>query len=275
MNDYMEYKHLPQLFLCVCGFVVHVMLLVAFVKDPLKCFRNSATYLVASLAVSDMTVSISLPLADYLERNGFSYLRDFCFVAIMSSFLTIFSISVDRYLMVVHPFKHRSLINGKRMIVWIISIWIIGFGLVFTKRFIKDVTINRLFHAAVEIGLIFLAAFIYAITYASLKKQSKFLTTQDTSANRSLEARILKEKRFLKTIIIVCFVAITTPSPFIILNEVVGKSNSLNTNTMQVIFSSNLLLFTINFVVNPFIYIWRLPKYRKTFSVLYCKCKLC
>ena len=273
MNKYKQYENFPHYFLCVCGFVAHVMLLVAFVKDPLKCFRNSATYLVASLAVSDMTVSISLPLADYLERNGFSYLRDFCFVAIMSSFLTIFSISVDRYLMVVHPFKHRSLINGRRMIVWIVSIWIIGFGLVFTKRFIKDVTINRLFHAAVEIGLIFLAAFIYAITYASLKKQSKFLTTQDTSANRSLEARILKEKRFLKTIAVICFVEITTLSPIIILFVI--KNMSLNTNTMQVIFSSNLLLFTINFVVNPFIYIWRLPKYRKTFSVLYCKCKLC
>ena len=273
MNDYMEYKHLPQLFLCVCGFVVHVMLLVAFVKDPLKCFRNSATYLVASLAVSDMSVTISFPVFNsvHLERN-FRFV-DFRFVPIMSSFLTIFSISVDRYLMVVHPFKHRSLINGKRMIVWIISIWIVGFGLVFTKRFIKDVTINRLFHAAVEIGLIFLAAFIYAITYASLKKQSKFLTTQDTSANRSLEARILKEKRFLKTIAVICFVEITTLSPIIILFVI--KNMSLNTNTMQVIFSSNLLLFTINFVVNPFIYIWRLPKYRKTFSVLYCKCKLC
>ena len=273
MNKYKQYENFPHCFLCVCGFVAHVMLLVAFVKDPLKCFRNSATYLVASLAVSDMSVSISFPVFNsvHLERN-FRFV-DFRFVPIMSSFLTIFSISVDRYLMVVHPFKHRSLINGKRMIVWIISIWIVGFGLGCTKKLVKEVTINRLFHAAVEIGLIFLTAFIYAITYASLKKQSKFLTTQDTSANRSLEARILKEKRFLKTIAVICFVEITTLSPIIILFVI--KNMSLNTNTMQVIFSSNLLLFTINFVVNPFIYIWRLPKYRKTFSVLYCKCKLC
>ena len=275
MNNYMKYKDFPQYFLCVCGFVAHVMLLVAFAKDPLKCFRNSATYLVASLAVSDMTVSISFPISFYLERNGFPYLWDIRFVAIMSSLLTIFSISVDRYLMVVHPFKHRSLINGRRMIVWIISIWIIGFGLGLTKRFIKEMTINRQFHAAVGLGLTFSTALIYAITYASLKKQSKFLTTQDTSANRSLEARILKEKRFLKTLAVVCFVAITTPSPFIILIEFVVKNHSLKTKTMQVIFSSTFLFFTINFVVNPFIYIWRLPKYRKTFSVLYCKCKLC
>ena len=271
----MEYEHFPQYFLCVCGFVAHVMLLAAFAKDPLKCFRNSATYLVASLAVSDMTVSISFPISFYLERNGFPYLRDFRVVAIMSSLLTIFSISVDRYLMVVHPFKHRSLINGRRMIVWIISIWILGFGLGLTRRFIKEMTIIRLFHAAVGLGLTFSTALIYAMTYESLKKQSKLLLTQDTSANRSLEARILKEKRFLKTIAVVCFVAITTLSPYIILIEFVIQNISLNTNTMQVISSSNLLLFTSNFVVNPFIYIWRLPKYRKTFSVLYCKCKLC
>ena len=162
MNKYKQYENFPHYFLCVCGFVAHVMLLVAFVKDPLKCFRNSATYLVASLAVSDMSVTISFPVFNsvHLERN-FRFV-DFRFVPIMSSFLTIFSISVDRYLMVVHPFKHRSLINGKRMIVWIISIWIVGFGLGFTKKLVKEVTINRLFHAAVEIGLTFSTALIYA-----------------------------------------------------------------------------------------------------------------
>jgi hypothetical protein len=29
-------------------------------------------------------------------------------------------------------------------------------------------------------------------------------------------------------------------------------------------------LFFLNMAVNPFLYIWRLPKYRKTFLLMYC-----
>jgi hypothetical protein len=34
-------------------------------------------------------------------------------------------------------------------------------------------------------------------------------------------------------------------------------------------FMADTLLF-LNMAVNPFLYIWRLPKYRKTFLLMYC-----
>ena len=40
-------------FISVIG---QVLLLIAFVRDPQKCFRNLATYLLANVAVSDLTV---------------------------------------------------------------------------------------------------------------------------------------------------------------------------------------------------------------------------
>ncbi len=40
---------------------MNVLLLVAFLKDPLKCFRNSGTHLVMNLAVSDCLTCLFAP----------------------------------------------------------------------------------------------------------------------------------------------------------------------------------------------------------------------
>jgi hypothetical protein len=40
------------------GVFMHLLLLIALLKDPLKCFRNSGTYLVGNLAVSDFLVCL-------------------------------------------------------------------------------------------------------------------------------------------------------------------------------------------------------------------------
>ena len=50
--------YFPAVVICIVRVVSNVLLLVAFVKDPLKCFRNSGTYLVMNLSVSDCLTSL-------------------------------------------------------------------------------------------------------------------------------------------------------------------------------------------------------------------------
>ncbi len=51
-NSYeFAYSDLPLITISVLGVALNVLLLVAFLKDPLKCFRNSGTYHVMNLAV--------------------------------------------------------------------------------------------------------------------------------------------------------------------------------------------------------------------------------
>ncbi len=47
------YSNLPLITISVLGVALNILLLVAFFKDPLKCFRNSGAYLVMNLVVSD------------------------------------------------------------------------------------------------------------------------------------------------------------------------------------------------------------------------------
>ncbi len=55
------YSKLPLITISVLGVALNVLLLVAFLKDPLKCFRNSGTYLVMNLAVSDCLMCLFAP----------------------------------------------------------------------------------------------------------------------------------------------------------------------------------------------------------------------
>ena len=106
---------LPVYITCCIGILANLMLLIAFIKDPLKCFRNSATYLVGNLAFSDLLVNLISMTRMFLESENevVAFLHLFSFY---SSMWTIFSIALDRYLMITYPFKHRFLMSGEKML---------------------------------------------------------------------------------------------------------------------------------------------------------------
>ena len=58
-------------------------------------------------------------------------------------------------------------------------------------------------------ALFLLAAVSYASVYTALKRQSKNITTQNNpSKNRAEEVRLLKEKKFLRTIVIIANITV-------------------------------------------------------------------
>ena len=60
-NTYEFAYDLPVFIISVLGVSLNVLLLVAILKDPLKCFRNSGTCLVMNLAVSDCLTCLVAP----------------------------------------------------------------------------------------------------------------------------------------------------------------------------------------------------------------------
>ena len=109
--------------ICILGVVSNALLLVAFIKDPLKCCRNSGTYLVINLSVSDCLTNL-FSLVFYITRRFFwRKLMDFFINWITGvSFVSITSISIDRLWMVSSPIRHRILMKGKVIFLWIAAI---------------------------------------------------------------------------------------------------------------------------------------------------------
>ena len=103
----------PIYIMCSVGMPANLMLLIAFVKDPLKCFRNSAAYLVGNLAFCDMFCSV-LFMVNISLSSEHEIAYPLLNILFYSSMASIFSIALDRFLMITYPFKHRILMSDKK-----------------------------------------------------------------------------------------------------------------------------------------------------------------
>ena len=101
------------------------------------------------------------------------------------------------------------------------------------------------------------------------------MTLQNSAEGRAQEMRILKEKRFLKTIIIIACSAFICIVPFFVLLFLYDSLSFFanDVQTFKIFFVASAVIVQINFAVNPLIYILLLPNHRKTFYLLYCKIK--
>ena len=193
----------------------------------------------------------------------------------ISSIVSIASISIDRFLMVAYPIKHRVLITSKIIVLWLAAIWLAS-GVPPVLRFFfhgrKNELLEKINIYTICVIIVAFSAVMYAATYYQLKKQSRNIALQNSNESRAQEIRILKEKRFLKTIVIIACVAFICVVPSAIFHQAYDALGLFKRNLTSEILSEIFLhIFNINFVVNPLIYFVRLPNYRKTFYLLYCK----
>ena len=198
------------------------------------------------------------------------------------SYLNIISIALDRYLSVVHSLKYKILVSGKKTFFIIFFKWLMVTtgSVVFT--FVHSFKWEKEIQSICGILVVSLATFLYIRTTYKVKKASRYLESQEvqsTTSNIIKRTRLLNEKRFLKTICLVSVLALTTQLPYHIFHYVTsGKGYSSHSteviNAGYHVYKLLVVLLTSNFCINPFIYWWRLTKYRKTFLRLFCKLSL-
>ena len=263
--SYIELKYLPRYFISFAGVVSHLLLFICLIKDPLKCFRNSATYLIANLALSDFIVCTTDLLYVFYGENRATvmYLMS---TAMLVSLFSIISIAIDRYVLTVHPFKHRLLLNGRRIAFWIVSLWLVC-SCAFIKQLIfgADYPTENIIYNTIYITIASVTFFIYSATYFSLKKRRR-----EISQHQSQVRNQMLQETFLNTIMIVAFVQIFTQIPasiFALINGWMVRDGSV---MAEIIYA----MYFLNFAMNPFLYMWRLRNYRQTFLFVFCR-KIC
>ncbi len=189
---------------CIFGVISHVLLLIAFIKDPLKCFKNSGTYLVANLAVSDLLTCLIGPFSYCIPTETYWFLQP-VFVTITASILTIASISLDRFLMVVYPMKHRVFMNGKVIIVWSACIWLICF-ISSMKTFLLSTSndTEQIINLLAGVPAITFAGVMYGFTYYKLKKTIQKFTSrkcfQSPATGASYERKTIFEDNYFNSL---------------------------------------------------------------------------
>ena len=92
---------IPTLIVSLLGVTSNLLLLNAFIKDPLKCFRNSGSYLVIDLTVSDLLTCLIAPLYFRVNVESWTFVSGLMVLYFMIvSSETLVSVSIDRYLLV-------------------------------------------------------------------------------------------------------------------------------------------------------------------------------
>ena len=265
------YVYLPVIIISIFGAVSNVLLLVAFIKDPLKCFRNSGTYLVINLSVSDCLVCFLHLFSFWAEACLVVHFLERWWPAV--SLISITCISIDRFLIVAYPIKHRALIKGKVVVLWLAAIWTVSFVVLASALFSEiSMLIRESVFLIFSIMIMILSSALYLFTCCKLKKQSRNIALQNSTGGRAQELRNLKEKRFFKTIIIIAFIAFVFTLPvlvFFFINTFLRLRDYIM--APDIVFMLLRFLFQINFAVNPLMYFMRLPNYRKAFYAIYCR----
>ena len=245
------------------GVLSHLLLFVCLAKDPLKCFRNTASYLVTNLAVADFVMCtlgiMRMAFATKIDTAA-TVLHLSNTVSLISLF-SIFSISLDRYMLTVHPFAHRVLFNGRRVAIWIAAVWLHGCCHLVIQITLSN-NVEAIIYNVIFIAVALLSGSVYLITYVSLRRQEGKISQQIRGQNRTLK------REFLKTIIIIAFIQIFTLVPPSIGGLVYFFQS---TGTPAIIHTILFQMYSMNFAINPFLYVWRLTNYRRTFYMVICR----
>ena len=287
----------PKLWSFVCfillstaAVVANLLLIFAMINDPLKCFGNATSYFVFNLAMSDFLNSL------FIMEDSLLWLTKFRSVQglpktwmiiniglfetmILVNFTSLFSLALERCLGIVFPLWHKVHVTQKVCRAWIAAVWSLMtiFG---TVRYTYSIYYNdeQVYkHLGIVPWLLSFLATIVCYSIASFSVRRRRLALKKTTAIsgitfRSNQIRLRNENQFLSTIFIITIVLIFGVALGLILHCVKYNIFTMNKNDdVTYLYDVADMLLLLNFFVNPFIYLWRLPKYRKTFQMLYCR----
>ncbi|XP_046848089.1 type-1 angiotensin II receptor B-like [Xenia sp. Carnegie-2017] len=267
------------------GIFNNFLLLYAHVKDPYKILNRC--YFIVNIGVVDFLGSLLLFLYTTLvlgrvfnpaDKELLSLIsNEVVSLSLTASLLSFFSLAIERFLSVVYPLWHKVHFSNKACRYWLAGMWLF----LFTFESVQYVKEDIEFRIA-RVGLYFIGFFttnmLYLAAYISIVKQRKAAKKSRESSHtnqRAIQFRLKNEKCFLSTVAIVCVIFTVLFSPVFALYVLISLEKAKQTfsgiNIIIVSYSPWMFVMgSLNFAINVPMYVWRLPKYRKTFKKLYC-----
>ena len=254
-------------------------------KDPLKTLRSSPSNLILlSTAIADLlTGLVACPL---IAHWGWATFRKedppfgpltLSFVLVNVSVSHMLLLTIDRFFALVTPLHYRVKVTNKRVCIATVSCWVYfllfgsAFGL-WQQRFTILGTIYN-------IQLFFILTCIlvlYAVILYRFHKHSKITEAQNEStANRQL--MLQRERNLCKAIAIVICAFLICFMPWFIMQILIYFCVPcyLKLSLLMLVYAFTAGLLFANSGVNPFLYAWRLPKYRDSFKYFLKKRSFC
>lgn len=270
------------------------LLLVALYQDPFKTFRQPPTIFITGLALADFLTGIAVdPIfaffyfevyKDAITTERYNAILKaagiISSVTMNVSFLTILFLSWTQLIAISFPHRHKQLVTGKRVLICVCGIWI--YSLIFSvsplmgvpeKVFQKiDVFLNlSLIHVLVLLAYIALHI-SYRRQVAQLTPSTGNITNEIRIADAMEHRRKRDQRHFsvvslLLTTCLLVFITPVTVMWYLTLYSAPGTYEARVKATMANVMIDTILF--LKFLVDPFIYAWRLPKFRQAVRVIF------
>ena len=249
--------------------------IIIFMKN--RNLRKRSTYLVINLAAIDMFVGgvvvynvFNLLGVDcYLwEWHFFEYWTSILVEVLLllfpiASLTNITIIALERVHALFCPLRHRVL---KKWVYGLIIavVWITS-GLVSVSAILLLLFEETQYDDYTRITFISICILIICVSYASIVIKVR------CGAQPQHHGATSRERKLTMTLLIVTVVSLLLCLPLvvIILAFHISKSEIFGSAPIQSLFETTLLLFYANSVVNPILYVIRMPEYRSAFLALF------
>ena len=269
--------------LAVLGFILvaaitagNSMLLYTIYKDPRKSLRSAPGFLVANLSVADLLLGL-LNLSIVAVRDVYrsqlinmpflGTLKAFLYVVFMTTLFvssnTIIAMSATCYIAISQPMEYRTIVTTKRIKIYIAVLWIMGLGtclLPVSGLSLKTYAMIYL-HTHATIPAILLTV-IYVKVFRAVARRTREL--QKSGFNKVATKSLERERNMAVVVIIILALFYITYMPQYITLHLLYFCNSCQQSVtfheIDVALSRFVYLST---AINPFVYAWRVPKYRQ------------
>ena len=292
-REFLKFAFGSAIYIIIVSFttiVANGLLLVIFFFDPLRTFSNVTTYFLIGLAFVDiLTAASQEPM--YATCFIMMYFRhpnlvatctpllnvgEIISVAAMNaSFLIVLAFTITQYIVVISPLKYARGVTKTRVITCVILIYVyaIFFSLLQVIGVYEDILekIDLILHSFI---MIYITIFFYILLYKAFKKQmaaSQNLREGNNVQNRDRNSRhTIPERKFVIVNLLLIAILFLCSQPSALLWTVYLYSNEDNSSSPKVFISFLMVtnLLYLKFLLDPFVYAWRIPKYRQALKIV-------
>ncbi|XP_078384856.1 uncharacterized protein LOC144667341 [Oculina patagonica] len=296
-NPYREFHKFAfgsAIYIIVVSFtsiVANGLLLLVFFFDPFKVFQNATTYFLIGLALVDiLTATTQQPMnatCFIMMYLGHPDTASTCkplietgqtisLAAWNASFLIVLAFTVTQYIVVISPLNYALKVTKTRVMLAVISIYAyaIFFSFLGMMGVPEDIhyKIDHIFHSFV---ITYLTIIFYILLHVAFKKKmaaSKNLRREDNGIGGCRNDRqTTLERKFITVNFLLIAILFLCSQPSVILWSINLYGNVFEDPPSPRVLISFLMVENVlylKFLLDPFVYAWRIPKYRQALKIV-------
>lgn len=271
----------------VIGIVLNTVTLIVMLKNFTRIFSNAEACFVSNLCAADLCTNTTALFWAIFPQSQYPFglvvtLYCILWATVSASFLTLSCMAFERLLVVVNPIKTQRMLKKPFAyvccaVVWLISI--VSGSMVAVDTLIAPAAMVIMFELSL-VATIGCYLRIY-FTVKKLKREGLRTAARYSAKNAKLKIEVeenepalhhrvavRQESRITNLVFVLILILAVTVLPYMVLLQVViahmlscpecERSSAMRT-ALNVLFPIEML----NFIINPAVYAWRLPKFRQ------------